>query len=417
MPIRVYLRNLTIIMLGILVLGPGMILPQKLEERARKYTRPLEFDYFNWTVGTFWDKLTQEKRTEIRKYKQKELVYTYLRLVGDVQNLNNQIANQYSDPQNTDPANSTKQLSETLDAELDRMNSLASDVETILQQQVSSILFKEKLTVFSLILPPVLYHSTDVPLSLLISPRDHIQLDANISLLPGLSTSQQVALEKEVESGLNVSALVEPIGGLGTYPTMIMMTADLNWLVETIAHEWIHNYLTLFPLGQNYDTSPELRTMNETTANLAGKEIGTEVIRTYYPESIHTVPAVSLSTPRTESVPVNFDFQKEMRITRENTDRLLSQGKITEAETYMENRRHIFWNNGYLIRRINQAYFAFYGAYNDSPGGGAAGTDPVGPAVVTFREMHSSLADFLEAISRMDSYNQLQIALKSSVIH
>ena len=68
-----------------------------------------------------------------------------------------------------------------------------------------------------------------------------------------------------------------------------------------------------------------------------------------------------------------------MRITREHVDQLLAAGEIEEAEAYMEVRRHVFWDNGYMIRRINQAYFAFHGAYNDTPGGGASGTDPVGP--------------------------------------
>ena len=42
----------------------------------------------------------------------------------------------------------------------------------------------------------------------------------------------------------------------------------------------------------------------------------------------------------------------------------------------MEARREIFWQNGYAIRKLNQAYFAFYGAYADIPGG-PAGEDPV----------------------------------------
>ncbi len=63
----------------------------------------------------------------------------------------------------------------------------------------------------------------------------------------------------------------------------------------------------------------------------------------------------------------------------------LPQGKIDEAETYMEQRRQLFWQNGYLIRKLNQAYFAFHGAYADVPGG-AAGEDPVGPAVRALRE-------------------------------
>jgi len=77
----------------------------------------------------------------------------------------------------------------------------------------------------------------------------------------------------------------------------------------------------------------------------------------------------------------------------------------------MEMRRQIFLKNGYLIRRLNQAYFAFHGAYADEPGG-AAGKDPVGPAVRALRAKSSSLAEFLNRISWMTSFEQLQEALK-----
>jgi len=65
---------------------------------------------------------------------------------------------------------------------------------------------------------------------------------------------------------------------------MVMESTNLIWLLNTIAHEWIHNYLTLRPLGLLYLETPELRTMNETTASIAGDEIGALVLERYYPE-------------------------------------------------------------------------------------------------------------------------------------
>jgi hypothetical protein len=73
----------------------------------------------------------------------------------------------------------------------------------------------------------------------------------------------------------------------------------------------------------------------------------------------------------------------------------------------MEARRLVFWNHGYHIRKLNQAYFAFYGAYADEPGG-AAGIDPVGAAVRAFRAKNPSLSAFLDRISWISSYEQLQ---------
>ena len=116
----------------------------------------------------------------------------------------------------------------------------------------------------------------------------------------------------------------------------------------------------------------------------------------------------SRSTPVGQDEP--FDFRAEMHATRVRADELLTAGKIDEAEAYMEARRQFFWDNGYAIRKLNQAYFAFFGAYADVPGG-AAGEDPVGPAVRARREQSASLEDFLNAISWMNSYEDLLKAI------
>jgi hypothetical protein len=189
-----------------------------------------------------------------------------------------------------------------------------------------------------------------------------------------------------------------------------MRSSNLPWIVDTIAHEWTHNYLTIRPLGLNYDTSPELRTMNETTASISGNEISHLVLQRYYPEYLSKLEdgqkLASLKWPDE-----TFDFRAEMHTTRVHVDELLAAGKTTEAEQYMEERRIVFVDHGYEIRKLNQAYFAFYGAYADSPGG-AAGEDPVGPAVRKLREQSASLADFLRTIGKMNSFEDLQKAIK-----
>jgi hypothetical protein len=78
----------------------------------------------------------------------------------------------------------------------------------------------------------------------------------------------------------------------------------------------------------------------------------------------------------------------------------------------MEARRQVFWAHGFPIRKLNQAYFAFYGAYADIPGG-PAGEDPVGPAVRLLREQSPSLATFINRISWMTSFGALQQAVEA----
>ena len=151
--------------------------------------------------------------------------------------------------------------------------------------------------------------------------------------------------------------------------------------------------------------------MNETTANLAGKEIGAEVIRRFFPELVPPPPpppepASESDEPAQPPPPPIFDTRAELHETRVTVDALLAGGKIEEAELYMEERRVFLWDHGYYIRKLNQAYFAFYGAYADVPGG-AAGEDPVGAAVRDLRAQSDTLIEFVSRMARLYRYEQL----------
>jgi len=387
-------------------------------ERVRVFTRPIEFDFASWMTEAVLAKSLQTSLALPRfltEEKQSQIVKLCLILVYKSSQLNAQIEAIYADPAISTPEQNSQPYREQLEKFQEYQTVLAPLCETILQQQTSSILSKLDLALIGQPIPPVLYHVTPLPYALIVSPRNVIRQDANISLEHGLSLDELIALEKRVEHNLNVSALVVRIGGIGIYPTMVMSTSDLPYLTETIAHEWVHNFLTLRPLGLNYETSPELRTMNETAASLAGKEIGRAVLEQYYPEFLPEEPpptdSAANAPPQSQPDTPVFDFRKEMHETRVTVDKLLQDGKIDEAESYMEMRRQVFLKNGYMIRRLNQAYFAFHGAYADEPGG-AAGEDPVGPAVRELRAKSSSLAEFLNRISWMTSFEQLQKALK-----
>ena len=414
-----YIRLLRGVEIGLYVIffagllgGSSLLVSTKSSEAARRYTRSVEFDYVSWTLEALSVKLNQAALdtpfyfTETARH---QIVVNYLHLMDNILSSENQLNLLYTDPQVHDPAAASANLRTELDRLYSRQRQLAPLAEAVLQEQISATLADLGLTTGGQPLPPVLFHITPLPYNLVISPRDQIQQDATISLVPDLSVDLQITLENRVDSGLKVSSLVVPVGGLGSYPTMVMRTTALDWLSDTIAHEWTHNWLTLRPLGLNYETSPELRTMNETTASIAGHEISMLVLKRYYPELAagYAIQAVSLPLRPARA---DFNFNTEMHITRVHVDDLLAQGEITEAETYMEQRRQFFWQNGYAIRKLNQAYFAFYGAYADTPGG-PAGEDPVGPAVRTLRGQSATLTDFLKTIAQMDSFQQLQAAV------
>jgi hypothetical protein len=385
------------------------------DQAVRRYTRSAEFDFVGWTVDALGVKLAQASLGTPFYFEadtRHTIVLDFLVLTEQVLGGEYQLSLIYSDPSVQDPAAASADLRLELAGLYDRQRLLAPLAEAILQEQVSEILADLGLTLGGRPVPPVLFHLTPLPYNLIVSPRDRIQADASISLVPDLPLDQQAALEERVDAGLNASSLVVPVGGLGSYPTMIMRTTALDWLANTIAHEWTHNWLSLRPLGIRYDSSAELRTMNETAASIAGSEISEIVMRRYYPErtAVDAVRTLGLGGGPPAAPSAGFDFRAEMHATRVRVDELLAAGRIEEAEAYMQARRQLFWDNGYPIRKLNQAYFAFYGAYADVPGG-PAGEDPVGPAVRKLREQCSSLTEFLRSIGRMSTFEQLQAAI------
>lgn len=390
-------------------------------DRTRVYTRDIEFDYPTWVWNATWLKLEQTfiySPYIFDRSTRKQIVFEYLRITGDLAQTELRIEQIHANPEIIDKETASTLLRSQRDALRDRQTTLAPFAESILQYQLSNALANLGLSFIGQPLPPVLYHSSPTPLSLIVSSRNKIEQIANISVLPTLTLDEQISLEDKVATSLDVSTLVVPIGGVGVYPTMVTETTDLRWLLSTIAHEWTHNYLNIRPLGLNYSTTPELRTMNETTANIVGDEVGHLVLQEYYPEllasSLNKQPVLFIETRRSlRSLddPPLFDFRAEMHETRVTADELLAEGEIGEAESYMEARRQIFWQNGYLIRKLNQAYFAFHGAYADLPGG-AAGEDPVGPAVRALRGQSKSLKDFVNTIAWMTSFDQLQEAVQ-----
>jgi len=176
--------------------------------------------------------------------------------------------------------------------------------------------------------------------------------------------------------------------------------------------------LLFYPLGYNYGKSGEVTSINETTASIVGREIGQRVILRYYPELAERLPPLSTppDTPPMsagelfwpdEPPPDRFDFDREMRETRLRTDELLAEGRVEEAEAYMEQRRLMLVENGYDIRKFNQAYCAFHGSYATSPSTG----NPIGGQLEWLRAQSQSLRDFVTTVAWFGRHDDLLAAL------
>lgn len=316
-------------------------------DRVRSFTREIEFDYPNWVWNAAWVKFEQGAAGLPYLFDRgtnKEIVVEYLRTTQNLIQAEQQVEKIFSDPAVTDKEAASAYVRAQRDELTARQNSLAPLAEATLQSQISTALAELGLATSGQPVPPVLYHVSSTPLALIVSPRNVIQQTANISVLPTLTLDDQIKLEDEVAKSLDVSTLVVPIGGVGVYPTLITETTDLRWMLSTIAHEWTHNYLNLRPLGINYSTTPELRTMNETTANICGEEVGHLVLEKYYPELLQSSSSrnlislnkVTLPASRLDA-PLPFDFRAEMHETRVTVDKLLAEGKST--------KRRLIWRN------------------------------------------------------------------------
>lgn len=299
-----------------------------------------------------------------------------------------------------------------LEAELDRLQErklvLAATVERILEKQIRDTVTQQgifnPLIGLKVSFPPVNFKLEKPPHLLVISPRERIESTREIHLKPNLNLKEKVEIETGVDD-LGVSSLVVALGGLGaTYPTFVTNEAGLRFTLDTAVEEWLHQYLAFKPLGFRYlldltglSRNYEIATMNETVASIVSKEIGAIVYEKYYSEYENGAN----QDRATESA---FDFNREMREIRRTVDAYLADGEIELAEQFMENRRQYLVAKGYYIRKLNQAYFAFHGAYADKP----AFISPIGLELKELRAQSASLRDFLNTAAGMNSRQDLK---------
>jgi hypothetical protein len=383
----------------------------------REFSRSVEFDFTEWTVQALFQKgVSAALRAEkfLSPAQQNSLIQTYLEQVYTSAVWNARLDQAVSQPNLVDRKVQITVARDGLRKAEQRLAALSPLTEAVVQSRTENTLTNMGFGLGGQVLPPVFYQVTDLPLNLIVSPRDEIRTVFSTNLTAGLDTLEKEKIEDGIYGKYAYSALVEPIGGLGAYPTMVMRTTDFNWLTETVAHEWIHNYLTFTPLGMRYDANAQMRTINETVASLAGSEISRQMITRDFPDYSPPRPGPRMRSrlpSEGQDTPAAFNYRAEMRKTRLQVDELLAAGKVDEAEAYMEARRQFFWTHGYHLRKLNQAYFAFYGSYNDQPGGGASGSDPVGPAVRRLWARSPDLKSFIAAIRSVRSFEGLQMLL------
>ncbi|MCB9452769.1 MAG: hypothetical protein H6672_15125 [Anaerolineaceae bacterium] len=376
-----------------------------------------QFDYVSWELDALAAKVNQTLyglHPFMGEAEQVQTVRAYMADLGQAQALEVEINRQYADPAVNDPATATAEMRAERDSLRASLQERQSLVEAVLEGQIAAVLVDEGFGWGGQLLPPIAARFTRVPNLLVVSPRDQIRFDISINLDP-MPVDAITELENTIDEQQDVSSLIVPLGGIALYPAMVLETSSIPWALETVAHEWLHHYLFFYPLGLSYFDAEtfagEARIINETTANIFGKAVSRLVLARYYPDLLPPQPAPDAGeVAPTLTEPPAFDFGTELDITRREVDTLLGEGKVDAAEAYMEARREDFAANGYLIRKLNQAYFAFYGGYQ-SGAPGAGGEDPIGPAVQAVLDASPSLYDWIVTMRTITTREELLAAM------
>jgi hypothetical protein len=369
-----------------------------LKKDLAAVTRGYRFDLTRYTVTAVVAKIEALGRragTRLTPEEQRRLVAQYQARAMELSRLEDAIQRLYADPTVTDPETAAAAMQDRLAQVRVLHTATRPVVEAILERQMAATLAELGLTTAGFVFPPVRFDFSSPPNYLIVSPRDRIELEASLYLQPDLDLSVITALENEIAERFNRSVLIEGLGGIGAWPTVVLDRADLAWILETIAHEWVHNYLIFYPLGRAMFADPRMNTINETVATIVGQEVGRRLAHDVYGIPYPApAPPPDPKRPLPPPDPNRFDFNTEMRRTRLRVDELLAAGRIEEAEAYMEERRRLFVAHGYPLRKLNQAYFAFHGSYAT----GAASTDPIGPKLQELRRRTPDLATFLRLV-------------------
>ena len=378
------------------------------EKQYHSLVDPYHFSLFGWEIRTLYNQAKQSVvKVQPDSSYNSETVLQYFSLIDQLHNLKTNI--QFKNK--NDDVNDTEKRLAKLE---DQIATLKPIVEQIIEKQLSLTLAEQGIfnpisnNWLKAILPPVNFVLEDPPYILVISPKNKIERMRETILIQDLSSAQIEELESSLEK-LNVSALVESLGGLGaTYPSFVEANS-LRFTINTATEEWLHQYLAFKPLGFRYilnllglNLDADIPTINETLASLISKELGELVYTKYYPQE-----QTNVNTGSSDQATLSFDFNKEMREIRLTVDNYLALGEIAQAEQFMKDKRLFLESKGYYIRKLNQAYFAFYGSYADSP----TSINPIGEKLRLLRKNSSSIKDFLEIASDFSSKQDLDQAV------
>lgn len=423
MPLRRRSRRVFIALL-VVVLGLIWLVPdgdRRSDTAAGAASLEHSYGLVSWEFENFFDKWghriwTALPWTPTSMADRRSALDRYVVLVDELQDAKNLLSSVTS--ANGSGRSEISEAQSTVDRLIAERNSLRNGVEEYLEQAVADAIRSAEVgLVSSFVWPPVDFRIDSPPKLLVTSPRDEIRRDEDVLIDPGISVEEMSRIEDQLAETHDISALIVQTGGLASFPT-IVPTAGLARLLDVAAHEWLHAYLVFHPLGRAYFDGGDIRSMNETLADIFGREVGLRVYseitgepfvaptrpETASPEAAPgDVPSIK-TAPDEDADPDAFDFNRFMAETRKRTDELLEEGSIDGAEAYMDGRRVELLDHGHTIRKINQAYFAFHGTYAESP----SSTSPIARYLWDLKEQVETVGELVKLLRPLGTYGEFE---------
>ena len=192
------LKRLFIGIVILFLLAGSAPLPVPKLDQVYRYTNEIEFNFIAWMADASWLKLQQAALGSphyMDRATRKKAVMDYLRQTEEVMQLEYAIDQLYANPDVEDPEGASADLQARLETLYAAQRDLAPFAESVLEAQVSAALAEANLTTGGQPLPQPLYHISPLPMALIISPRETIRQERNISLLADFPVDEQDALE------------------------------------------------------------------------------------------------------------------------------------------------------------------------------------------------------------------------------
>ena len=290
-----------------------------------------------------------------------------------------------------------KNITNLIINELNQNKNHQSDESNEIKKIIENEIKKNNILIFNKFLFPKLRFKLDeTPNILIISPSNEIKLTYSILLKQNLTIAEKEIIENQIEKKFNVSAIVLKIGGIAFYPSLIPKNMEQDKIIRNTIHEWLHQYFSLYNLGQNIYKDNKMLALNETLVSYISEELTGNIL-------INKTQSTNIKTKEINA------FNSEIRFTRSITDNLLSKNKINLAEKFMLAQKNKLNDHGYQIRKINQAYFAFYNSYGKSP----QSTSNILSKLECIRTKNSKLIMFINKLKNIDSFSKFENIINS----